>query len=221
MSSTTRGSTPMSRSRTMHRCAASQPAGRLGGRAGGRGVLEYSQWAGGRTMRSIQLCRSQPNYAHTYTMHACTHARTLRPLFLIAQEVQRYWNARKPQLSATAVQRSYIEQVSHTPHTVSRPSQCMVSHPRRYPTRPAQCPTPHGVAAVPPRAGTDGVSDRAERPRAARRGGKLPDPHPDALEGPSGPVPYGARCTVHGPCHTLAAHCQVHGACSCHVAWSV
>ena len=211
MSSTTRGSTPMSRSRTMHRCAASrQPRVRAGGRTRGTRALTV----GWRTDDALHTALPIAAQLRSHLHHARTHARTLRLLLLIAQEVQRYWNARKPQSSATAAQRSYIEQVSHTPRTVSRPSRCPTPRsawyttPARYPTRPAQCPTPHGVAAVPPRAGTDGVSDRAERPRAAPRGGKLPDPHPDALEGPSGPVPYGAWCTVHGPCHILAAHCQ-------------
>ena len=199
MSSTTRGSTPMSRSRTMHRC--SQPAGRPLVRAGGRTRGTRVLTVGWRTDDALHTAlpiaarlRSHLHHARART-HCASHA----------QEVERYWNTRKPQSSARAVQRSYIEQVSH----------------------PARCPTPHGdpprtvshPACVPPRATRYRCSPNSSwgAPRWPAAGST------SGRSRRSGPVPYGAWCTVHGLCHILAAHwhvnCMVRVAATLHGVW--
>ena len=127
--------------------------------------------------------------------HARTHARTLRLLLLIAQEVQRYWNARKPQSSATAAQRSYIEQVSHTPRHGVPPLTVHDIAP--------QHGIPHAPHSVPPR--TVSLQSHPELgPTASLTAPSVPEPRPAA-----------ASCRIHirtlskvrpGQCHT------VHGA---------
>ena len=138
MSSTTRGSTPMSRSRTMHRCAASrQPRVRAGGRTRGTRALTVGWRTDDALHTALPIAAQLRSHLHHARMHARTRARCASYSLLrrrCSGTGTPASRSRRPRLSNGPTSSRYP---TH-PGTVSRPSRCMVSHPSR-------CPTPHGV----------------------------------------------------------------------------